>query len=103
MPERKIVPSSWRYLASSEKSCAIGMAPPAGFWTIWTYDTGGAGWAQIHCARSLMAFQLTVMIEAQEGLTWERWQALARLAEDTGFAGLFRSDHLTGLFGNAHQ
>jgi len=50
-----------------------------------------------------MAFQLTVMIEAQEGLTWERWQALARLAEDAGFAGLFRSDHLTGLFGNAHQ
>jgi len=50
-----------------------------------------------------MAFQLTVMIEAQEGLTWERWQALARVAEDTGFAGLFRSDHLTGLFGNARQ
>jgi F420-dependent oxidoreductase-like protein len=50
-----------------------------------------------------MAFQLTVMIEAQEGLTWERWQALARIAEDAGFVGLFRSDHLTGLFGNARQ
>jgi len=46
-----------------------------------------------------MAIELTVMIEAQEGLTWERWQALARMAEDTGYAGLFRSDHLTGLFG----
>ncbi len=50
-----------------------------------------------------MAIQLTVMIEAQEGLTWERWQALARTAEETGYAGLFRSDHLTGLFGNARQ
>jgi alkanesulfonate monooxygenase SsuD/methylene tetrahydromethanopterin reductase-like flavin-dependent oxidoreductase (luciferase family) len=50
-----------------------------------------------------MAIQLTVMIEAQEGLIWERWQALARTAEDTGYAGLFRSDHLTGLFGNPRQ
>jgi F420-dependent oxidoreductase-like protein len=51
----------------------------------------------------LMAIQLTIMIEGQEGLTWERWQALARTAEDAGFAGLFRSDHLTGLFGNARE
>jgi F420-dependent oxidoreductase-like protein len=35
------------------------------------------------------------MIEGQEGLTWERWQALARVAEGSGYAGLFRSDHLT--------
>ena len=50
-----------------------------------------------------MAIQLTVMIEAQEGLTWERWQALARTAEDAGYAGLFRSDHLTGLFGDPRR
>jgi F420-dependent oxidoreductase-like protein len=50
-----------------------------------------------------MATQLTIMIEGQEGLTWERWQALARTAEDAGFTGLFRSDHLTGLFGDARQ
>ena len=47
-----------------------------------------------------MAIQLAVMIEGQEGLTWERWQALARTVEDAGYAGLFRSDHLTGLFGD---
>jgi F420-dependent oxidoreductase-like protein len=47
-----------------------------------------------------MAIQLTVMIEAQEGLTWERWRALARTVEGAGFAGLYRSDHLTGLFGD---
>jgi alkanesulfonate monooxygenase SsuD/methylene tetrahydromethanopterin reductase-like flavin-dependent oxidoreductase (luciferase family) len=44
--------------------------------------------------------ELSVMIEGQEGLTWERWQRLARAAEDGGFAGLHRSDHLTGLFGH---
>ena len=47
-----------------------------------------------------MAIQLTVMIEGQEGLTWERWRALARTVEDAGYAGLYRSDHLTGLFGD---
>ena len=44
--------------------------------------------------------ELNVMIEGQEGLTWERWQRLARAAEDGGFDGLYRSDHLTGLFGD---
>lgn len=43
---------------------------------------------------------LSLMIEGQEGLNWERWQRLARAAEDGGYHGLFRSDHLTGLFGD---
>jgi F420-dependent oxidoreductase-like protein len=47
-----------------------------------------------------MALQLTIMIEGQEGLTWERWRRLAETVEDAGYAGLFRSDHLTGLFGD---
>jgi F420-dependent oxidoreductase-like protein len=50
-----------------------------------------------------MPRQLTVMIEGQEGLTWERWQALARTTEEAGYAGLFRSDHLTGLAGDPSQ
>jgi F420-dependent oxidoreductase-like protein len=41
-----------------------------------------------------------IMIEGQEGLTWERWQRLARTVEDAGYDALFRSDHLTGLFGD---
>jgi F420-dependent oxidoreductase-like protein len=28
-------------------------------------------------------------------LTWRRWQDIARLVEDAGFVGLFRSDHFT--------
>jgi F420-dependent oxidoreductase-like protein len=33
------------------------------------------------------------MIEGQQGVTWKDWCALADLAEETGFEGLFRSDH----------
>ena len=47
-----------------------------------------------------MALQLAIMIEGQEGLTWERWRRLAQTVEGAGYAGLFRSDHLTGLFGD---
>lgn len=39
--------------------------------------------------------EIAVMIEGQEGLTWPRWQKIARLVEDQGFIGLFRSDHFT--------
>jgi len=35
------------------------------------------------------------MIEGQNGLTWPRWQRIAPLVEDLGFAGLYRSDHFT--------
>src|SRR5947208_4166833 len=47
-----------------------------------------------------MSLAVTLMIEGQEDLTWKRWQRLAEAAESGGFAGLFRSDHLTGLFGD---
>src|SRR5438093_713757 len=47
-----------------------------------------------------MGLAVALMIEGQEDLTWERWQRLAGAAESGGFAGLFRSDHLTGLFGD---
>lgn len=39
--------------------------------------------------------KLAIMLEGQDGLTWERWQRWARAVEDMGFAGLFRSDHFT--------
>jgi F420-dependent oxidoreductase-like protein len=49
----------------------------------------------------MMALSLGIMIEGQEGLTWPKWQRLARTVEDAGFESLFRSDHLTGLFGDS--
>jgi F420-dependent oxidoreductase-like protein len=39
--------------------------------------------------------EIAMMIEGQNGLTWTRWQRIAQLVEQAGFAGLFRSDHFT--------
>ena len=44
-----------------------------------------------------------IMIEGQEGLTWERWRRLVEAAEDMGFQSLCRSDHLTGLAGESRR
>jgi F420-dependent oxidoreductase-like protein len=37
--------------------------------------------------------RLCVMVEGQEGVTWDDWLALARATEELGFDALFRSDH----------
>lgn len=42
-----------------------------------------------------MAIEVSIMIEGQDGLSWSRWQRIARAAEDLGFAGLYRSDHFS--------
>lgn len=39
--------------------------------------------------------EIAVMIEGQNGLNWSRWRGIARLVEEAGFVGLFRSDHFT--------
>lgn len=39
--------------------------------------------------------ETAIMIEGQFGLTWPRWQKIARLVEELGFVGLYRSDHFT--------
>lgn len=39
--------------------------------------------------------EVAIMIEGQNGLTWPRWQRVARAVEELGFAGLYRSDHYT--------
>jgi F420-dependent oxidoreductase-like protein len=36
---------------------------------------------------------LGVMIEGQDGLTWDRWRRIIRTTEDSGFESLWRSDH----------
>ena len=38
---------------------------------------------------------IAIMIEGQNGLTWPRWQRIATVVEELGFAGLYRSDHYT--------
>ena len=39
--------------------------------------------------------EVAIMIEGQMGLTWDRWQRIAKAVEDLGFVGLYRSDHYT--------
>ena len=38
---------------------------------------------------------LAIMVEGQNGLTWPRWQRVAKAVEELHFAGLYRSDHFT--------
>jgi alkanesulfonate monooxygenase SsuD/methylene tetrahydromethanopterin reductase-like flavin-dependent oxidoreductase (luciferase family) len=41
--------------------------------------------------------RISLMVEGQEGVTWEQWLALARATEDAGLDGLFRSDHYRSI------
>jgi alkanesulfonate monooxygenase SsuD/methylene tetrahydromethanopterin reductase-like flavin-dependent oxidoreductase (luciferase family) len=43
--------------------------------------------------------KLGIMIEGQEGLTWERWQRLCHDVEALGFESLRRSDHFISVMG----
>lgn len=45
--------------------------------------------------------KLGIMIEGQEGLTWDIWRTLCREVEDFGFDALRRSDHLYSVMGVA--
>jgi alkanesulfonate monooxygenase SsuD/methylene tetrahydromethanopterin reductase-like flavin-dependent oxidoreductase (luciferase family) len=42
--------------------------------------------------------RVCLMIEGQEGVSWEQWVALAQACEESGFEGLFRSDHYLSVF-----
>jgi F420-dependent oxidoreductase-like protein len=41
--------------------------------------------------------RVCLMIEGQEGVTWDDWVRIAGLVERHGFEGLFRSDHYTAI------
>ncbi len=41
--------------------------------------------------------RVALMIEGQEGVSWEQWLALAQAAEDARLDGLFRSDHYKSI------
>ncbi|MBA3245613.1 MAG: LLM class F420-dependent oxidoreductase, partial [Actinobacteria bacterium] len=44
--------------------------------------------------------RICLMIEGQEGVSWDEWVALGRAAEESRLEGLFRSDHYAGLMGD---
>jgi alkanesulfonate monooxygenase SsuD/methylene tetrahydromethanopterin reductase-like flavin-dependent oxidoreductase (luciferase family) len=41
--------------------------------------------------------RISLMVEGQEGVTWEQWLELARATEEAGLDGLFRSDHYRSI------
>lgn len=41
--------------------------------------------------------RICLMVEGQEGVSWDEWVALARACEEHGLEGLFRSDHYASL------
>jgi alkanesulfonate monooxygenase SsuD/methylene tetrahydromethanopterin reductase-like flavin-dependent oxidoreductase (luciferase family) len=41
--------------------------------------------------------RITLMVEGQEGVSWEQWLALASACEEHGIEALFRSDHYLSL------
>jgi alkanesulfonate monooxygenase SsuD/methylene tetrahydromethanopterin reductase-like flavin-dependent oxidoreductase (luciferase family) len=45
--------------------------------------------------------RVALMIEGQEGVTWDDWVALARACEESGVEAMFRSDHYSGFLGSA--
>ena len=46
---------------------------------------------------------LGVMIEGQEGLSWDLWRRFATSVEELGFESLWRSDHFFSLSGPRTQ
>ncbi len=49
----------------------------------------------IHPDEEVKMLEIAIMIEGQNGLTWQRWQNIAAAVEGLGFTGLYRSDHFT--------
>jgi alkanesulfonate monooxygenase SsuD/methylene tetrahydromethanopterin reductase-like flavin-dependent oxidoreductase (luciferase family) len=47
--------------------------------------------------RRFRPVRICLMIEGQEGVTWEQWLALAQATEAAGLDGLFRSDHYRSI------
>ena len=47
--------------------------------------------------------RVALMIEGQEDVTWEDWQALASACERHGIETLFRSDHYLSVFGHGER
>jgi alkanesulfonate monooxygenase SsuD/methylene tetrahydromethanopterin reductase-like flavin-dependent oxidoreductase (luciferase family) len=43
--------------------------------------------------------RICLMIEGQEGVSWDEWVALAQACEESGLEGLFRSDHYLSVMG----
>src|SRR5262245_17229072 len=55
------------------------------------------------CTRREAAMKLGIMIEGQEGLTWDAWRRIGARVEELGYESLWRSDHFMSLFGGERE
>src|SRR5919198_5186991 len=53
--------------------------------------------------REEVRMRICLMIEGQEGVTWEQWLGLADACERHGLEGLFRSDHYLSVMGRRER
>src|SRR3954471_9315012 len=49
------------------------------------------------------AVRVSLMVDGQDGVSWERWVELARAVEESGLEGLFCSDHYLALRGDPRE
>src|SRR5687767_9049334 len=47
--------------------------------------------------------RVCLMVEGQEGVSWDEWLALADACERRGLEGLFRSDHYLSVVGRRER
>jgi F420-dependent oxidoreductase-like protein len=47
--------------------------------------------------------RVCLMIEGQEGVSWEQWKALAAACDEYGYEALFRSDHYLSVMGRGDR
>jgi F420-dependent oxidoreductase-like protein len=47
--------------------------------------------------------RICLMIEGQEGVSWEQWKALAAACDEHGYEALFRSDHYLSVMGRGDR
>jgi F420-dependent oxidoreductase-like protein len=47
--------------------------------------------------------RVCLMIEGQEGVSWEEWKALATACDEYGYEALFRSDHYLSVMGRGDR
>jgi F420-dependent oxidoreductase-like protein len=47
--------------------------------------------------------RICLMIEGQEGVSWEQWRALAAACDEHGYHALFRSDHYLSVMGRGDR
>src|ERR1700682_1888033 len=52
---------------------------------------------------NVLSMRIGVMLEGQEGLTWDRWFRIADRVESLGLDSLWRSDHFFSLMGHPER